>query len=293
MTLILESEDLHIAFHPRGAAIDHLIYKPLGYNLVLPCDQREAAHHYANTIVGPVANRIHNGRFAIDHVEFQSNQNEGKTTLHGGALGVSELEWQLLSKDDTEITFGCRLEDGHMGFPGPSDLTVRYHLNGNALTISLKAQSPRRNYFNLAPHLYLNLDNSATIDRHELSIQAGQFLPVDGDKIPRAAEAVAGKTFDFRHSKALTGIALDHNFCLDDSGMRVVAKLRGSSGLQMTLETNQTGLQIYTHDHANRTHLAIEPQDWPNALNRTDRPISWTEKDQCYENLSRWIFEKC
>ena len=33
---------------------------------------------------------------------------------------------------------------------------------------------------------------------------------------------------------------------------------------------NQPGVQIYDARHRQRSHLAIEPQGWPNAVNQTE-----------------------
>lgn len=136
-------------------------------------------NHYTNNVIGPVANRISSGSFSIDGIRFELDKNEGTKTLHGGSHGISELDWNIVSKGENYIHFSINIEHGHMGFPGPSQFDVIYRLNLSALEVELRAISPRVNAFNLTSHCYFNLNGEGSIENHNLQILADKYLPVD------------------------------------------------------------------------------------------------------------------
>lgn len=283
----LETDCLRAAFHARGASIARLIHKPLDRDLLSVCPDRRAPCHYDNTVVGPIANRIAGARFEIDGELFQINQNEGRNCLHSGSEGLSEMDWESEEVLEDSVTFTLAIEDRHMGFPGPSRFRARYVLESNRLLITLAAESPRPNYFSLAPHLYINLDGSERIDGHRLQICADSYLPTDGEKLPTGEQQeVEGTEFDFLSPRKIANRIIDHNFCLQGEGLREVAKLRGSNDLQLQLSTDQQGLQIYTRDHAERDYLAVEPQAWPNAVNEKSFPSLVTRPGETYVSTS-------
>ena len=283
----LETGCLRANFHVRGASIARLVYKPLDRDILAVCPYRHAPHHYDNTVVGPIANRIAGACFKINEELFWLDQNEGKNCLHGGSLGLSELDWEAERISENSIAFFVATEDRHMGFPGPSQFRACYKLEDNRLLITLEAASPRTNYFNLAPHLYVNLDGSEHIGGHHLQIHADSYLPTDEEKLPVGTQQKVENTkFDFRALKKVAGHAIDHSFCLKGNGLRKVAKLQGVDGMQLQLTTDQQALQIYTRDHASRSHLAIEPQAWPNAVNEESFPSQITCPGKFYTSTS-------
>ena len=286
----LQTNTLYAEFHPRGASLTKLIYKSLNRDLVLTQLDRSVLHHYANTIVGPIANRIEGACFTIDGITYELDQNEGDHCLHGGRLGLSELNWQCVEITRQSIRFHVEIEDKHMGFPGPSSFNVIYILKDDQLSITLEASSSRINYFNLAPHLYFNLDGAGTINNHILQIHADKYLPVNNEKIPFALPAfVDGCGFDFRQPAIIGHRQLDNNFCLSEKGLREVCNLY-TYDLSLSIFTDQPGLQIYTHDHGSRSHLAIEPQKWPNEVNYAEGKASYTLPSQIYRSHNCFKF---
>jgi len=286
----LQTKALHAEFHPRGASLTRLIYKSLSRDLVLSQSDRSAPHHYANTIVGPVANRIERACFTINGTSYKLDQNEGVHCLHGGALGLSELDWQCVEISRQSIRFHVEIEDGHMGFPGPSKFDVIYTLTDDQLSVALEATSPRVNYFNLAPHVYFNLDGRKNINNHFLQINADKYLPVSHEKIPLDAPISVEKSdFDFRQPAIINDRQIDNNFCLNEKGLNAVCNLH-THDLALTVLTDQPGLQIYTNDHAARSHLAIEPQRWPNEVRRAEGEINYTSPSQIYRSNNCFKF---
>ena len=50
---------------------------------------------YLGAVVGPVANRIANGKFSLNGKEYTLPQNNNENTLHGGTLGVDRIVWDV------------------------------------------------------------------------------------------------------------------------------------------------------------------------------------------------------
>ncbi|MCH9853641.1 MAG: galactose mutarotase [Alphaproteobacteria bacterium] len=285
--ITLESDILSAQFHPRGASLAQLIYKPLNLIVTPECPNRYAPNHYLGTIVGPIANRIAQATFTLDNQTFPLDANEGKHCLHGGRFGLSEQDWQATEINDDSVTFTLDVADGDMGFAGPVRYQACYRLENDKLHINYQALSPRNNYFNLVPHFYFNLNGDAVIDRHHLWIDADYYLPVDDTLIPTGERAkVASTPLDFRDSRHIGNTAIDTNFCLKSSpnDMRDAVILSADNGVSLHVSTNQKGVQIYDARHIGRQFLAIEPQAYPNAINQADFDSPITAPHQLYQS---------
>ncbi|KAG2538683.1 hypothetical protein PVAP13_9NG399642 [Panicum virgatum] len=81
---------------------------------------------YFGCIVGRVANRIKDGKFALNGAEYSLPINNGPNSLHGGLKGFDKVVWEVVEHKDGEcpsITFRYHSKDGEEGYPG--DVTVR------------------------------------------------------------------------------------------------------------------------------------------------------------------------
>lgn len=117
---------------------------------------------------------------------------------------------------------------------------------------------------------------------------------------------VAGTAFDFRQMRPVGNCGYDHNFCLSDGirPPRPVARLRGSSGLTMTVTTDAPGLQVYDGRHFNglagldgrsyapHAGIAMETQHWPDAPNRPDFPDQILRPGQTYRHHVAYGFDR-
>ena len=139
-------------------------------------------------------------------------------------------------------------------------VSIAFHLSGRALTLSYDAKSDRDTLCNLTNHVYLNLNGGGTILDHTLQVSAEQVLESGADHIPSGRLLdVAGTKFDFRTAKpigrdlpgtdaeTLAVAGYDDNFCLSrEHTMHPAAVLHGDkSGLTLTVETTQPGIQVY------------------------------------------------
>ena len=289
----LKAHGLYVTLTNFGASLADLRLEGHDTPLVLGFTniQDYATHKsHMGATAGRVANRIAGGEICLEGRLYQLDKNEaGTTTLHGGASGCGTRLWDLEEASATKICFTLEDEDGHMGFPGHVQMRCLYEITSHhTLRISYHATTTRPTFVNLAHHSYFRLDKQDDISTHELEIMADHYLPVDEKNLPTGRIApVAGTKFDFRQKRAIGPAPIDHNFCLHHAGsLRPVARLSSpASGIEMTLSSDQPGLQCYTAHHLAETApnhhgrpyrafdgICLEPQAWPNAPHMPDFP---------------------
>lgn len=246
---------------------------------------------YAGAIVGPVANRIAGARAQVAGRLCRFEANEGATLLHSGASGIHARIWRVEACGQDHAALRCDLADGDGGFPGNRTIRAGFRLSAPAtLTLTLTAASDAATLMNLAHHGYWNLDGTADISEHRLTVAAACYLATDEALIPEGPpRPVAGTPFDLRAGCRLSEAPpLDHNFCLAPARRRVshAATLTGASGVSLRIETTEPGLQVYDGRHfavpgghgnggrayGPRAGIAFEPQLWPDAPNRPEFP---------------------
>tara|TARA_R110002110_G_scaffold234412_5_gene450510 strand:+ start:483 stop:1469 length:987 start_codon:yes stop_codon:yes gene_type:complete len=274
-----------------GAAITELRMDGVDHSLILGSPQIAPygdTMRYFGAIVGPVANRIAGASAPLGDERLSLAANEDRNALHGGPAGTSTRNWTLAEQSDTHARLTLAWDDGDSGYPGPLHLAVTYTaLPDGALRIDLEGTSEAETLCNPAFHGYWTLDGSGALGGHRMLIHAQSYLPVDAEKIPLGDPApVTDTAFDFRTPRPIRpDSALDHNFCLDGTGMRHVLRLE-SEALALDLETDAAGLQVYDgarmatapinghegHPYGAYAGIALEPQSWPDAPNQPGYP---------------------
>jgi len=249
---------------------------------------------YFGALIGRHANRIAQGRFTLDGVEYQLPQNNNANHLHGGFRGFDKRVWTAKEGDDV-LHLSYFSKDGEEGYPGNVEAFVDYRLSDCELSIEYRATTDRDTIVNLTNHSYFNLKGEGTILKHELTLRAGSFTPVSEDLIPTGEIApVAGTPMDFREARAigsqlgLTASGYDHNFVLNDwdSSLRSAARLwEPVSGRMLEILTTQPGMQFYSGNfldgsfvgkngvaYVKYAGLCLEPQHFPDAPNHSNFP---------------------
>ena len=280
---------------------------------------------FAGAIVGRYANRIANGRFSIDGVEYMLAQNNGDNAIHGGIVGFDKKIWEpetFSSTTDSRLVLTTFSPDGEEGYPGRVDVTVSYTLNDeNQLIIDYSASTDKATVINLTNHAYFNLEghNAGSILDHEISINADRYTPVDNESIPTGEiVAVANSPLDFRRAKPIGqdidssheqirfGSGFDHNFVINHEQAGelslAAAVYAPISGRTMTVYTDQPGMQFYTGNFLNgrlggkngaqydrREAFCLETQHYPDSPNKPEFPSTLLRPGDQYE--TRTIFE--
>ena len=268
---VLENEDLRVVLTDAGARLLELWVPDRDggrADVVLgraTLAEAAADPYYMGATAGRYANRIRQGGFILDGEAQQLDINEGLNHLHGGRLGFDLHTWTAEPGGD-EVVFRRVSEDGEQGYPGRVTACCVYRLNGPTLEITLSATTDRATIVNLVNHSYFNLGghDSGDVLRQLVRLDAGSYIPVDGELLPTGEVlAVDGTPFDFREPKTI-GLGLreaeaavghdeiaaagyDHNWVLDGTGLRTVARIEDpDSGRVLELSTDQPGLQFYT-----------------------------------------------
>ena len=285
-------------------------------------DYRAHSPHFG-AIAGRFANRIRDGRFALDGERYQLPLNQdGRHSLHGGGNGFGKRPWALLAHDAASVTLGLVSPDGDHGYPGALSVTCRYTLTSdNAFRVELAAFSDRATILNLCHHSYFNLDGSPDILDHDLTVRANVMTPVDSDLIPDGSLApVSGTPFDFRTPRPIRFANpdgsrhwYDHNFVLrrerregDSSGLELAhaATLASRrSGLTMEVWTSEPCLQVYDGFKVNlavpgldgarygaSAGICLEPQHAPDSPNLPHLPSTVLRPGELYRQVTEYRF---
>lgn len=296
----------------KGATLDRLFVKSKTGELVDilvghdTLDGHINRSDYQGVVVGRYANRIKNGAFTIDGVNYGVTKNEkGITCLHGGGE-FSYAYWHGEAVSDNAVAFTYHSPDGKEGFPGNVDVKVTYELRDtDELYITYDADTDKKTPLSLTNHAYFNLNGtgSGSVLNHTATLFCDRFTPIDKTSIPLGEHKdVNGTPFSFLTPKTIgkdienddeqlkNGSGYDHNFCIADfdGTLKTAATVTGDkTGITLTVKTDLPGIQFYTGNFLDgsvigkgalpltkRSAFCLETQTFPDALNHPE----WNQK---------------
>lgn len=288
----------------------------LGFNTIEEWQTKET---YFNAIIGRVANRIKDGRFALDGKAYQLPINNGTNSLHGGVHGFNEKVWDVISYNAQELVLHYRAADGEEGYPGNLDVTVTYRVEGTSLAIHYGAVTDAPTIINMTNHAYFNLngETSPSVRNHLLQVLADSYTPFDETACPTGEILpVAGTPMDFRKPVLVgeriddpffaPGRGIDNNWvlCKDEarSGEPQLAAVVSASGRTMEVLTTTPGLQVYTGNwveenkgkggaiYCEQNAICLETQNHPDAINHPSFPSPVLRPGEKYEQKTIYRF---
>ena len=141
---------------------------------------------YLGSTVGPVANRIADGKVTLASGTFSIGINEPSRSnaLHGGELGLHQQIFQHSPTSTSHsLTLSRQLPHLSDGFPGNRLVTVHYELlDATSLQCDFVATTDRETVINLANHAYFNL--GGPLADHEFRAHLTNFTPFNDQLIP-------------------------------------------------------------------------------------------------------------
>lgn len=285
-----------------------------------------AATAYMGAIVGRWANRIADARFVLDGIEYTLDRNEGANLLHGGASGFHRTLWNA-AEENGALVLTLESPEGDAGFPGNVSVQVRYTLDDDGtLSVDYEALADAPTPLNLTNHAYFNLTGEAGTDirGHTMEINADAFLEVDASLIPTRLAEVAGNAFDFRqsapigarldwpHAQLMQAGGFDHCYVLNSTTTaageaspqpnvrQVACAYDPASGRQLTVFTDQRGLQFYTGNYLEgvvghngmkyqrHAGMCLEAGAFPNEVNMDDQERVIVRPGMRYRQVTRY-----
>jgi len=260
---------------------------------------------YSGATIGRFANRIANGKFSIDGVEYNLPINNKPNTLHGGPNGWYTKVWdsEIVKGKQPAVKFTYISPDMEEGFPGKVSISVTYTwTNKNEIIIDYAASTDKKTVVNFTNHAYFNLHGAGKgyIFDHLITIKASAYTPLNATKIPTGEiRPVKGTPFDFTDAHTI-GYKIgetyenaifqgyDDNFVLDNKEKVNAMVYDPESGREMEVITDQPGLQLYSGNSMmwkrsigsdnkpvnTRSAFALETQHFPDSPNQPKFPAT-------------------
>ena len=277
--------------------------------------------------IGRYANRINQGRFALDGDTIQLPQNNFGHCLHGGSKGWQYKVYEARQLDGKTLELMMHSPDGDENFPGNVEAKVTYNLtDDNAIVIAYEATTDAPTVINMTNHSYFNLSGnpSQPATDHILYINADNYTPVDSTYMTTGEIVTVKETpMDFTTPKAVgqdidkfdfiqlkNGNGYDHNWVLNTQGdiNQLAAKLTSpTSGISLEVYTNEPGIQVYSGNfldgtlsgkkgivYNQRASVCLETQHYPDSPNKPEWPSVILEPGQTYhsECIFKFTVEK-
>jgi aldose 1-epimerase len=213
------------------------------------------------------------------------------------------------------VKFSLTSPDGDEGFPGTLKTTVTYSLtDADELKMDYTATTDKATVVNLTNHNYWNLGGAGSGDilKHELTLTADEYLPIDATAIPLGKPAaVKGTAMDFTKPHAIgeriaelkkephTTKGYDHCYVLrgQQGKLELAATVKDpKSGRVMEILTTEPGIQLYCGNFLDGTPgnggfqqhdaFCLETQHYPDSPNQSAFPSTVLKPGETFKSTT-------
>ncbi len=285
-------------------------------DIVLGFDQFEdyihpdylASYPYFGAIIGRYANRVKDGKFALDGANYQLALNAGNSCLHGGTVGFDRKVWDIIEiaeNPNAKVTFQYFSLDGEENFPGDLAIQLSFEFtNNDELILTYQADTDETTPINLTHHSYFNLSaNGDKIMNHIHQMNASHYLEQDADwTVTGKLLPVKDTIHDFQQPRQIGSnwdakMGYDQTYVLDKEygGLTLASKTtETNSGLSLLVYTTEPVAHLYTAKYLNVKNgkggkdyhefdaFCVETQHHPNAINIPHFPSTILRPDEVY-----------
>ena len=238
-----------------------------GYSVVTMCGSGRGQ------LLAPWPNRIQDGSYEFEGESYQLalDEPERRNAIHGL---VRWAKWTVAEDEAERAVLEHRLHPTP-GYPFTLDLRVEYSLAEGGLTVRVEATNVGEEAcpYGFGAHPYLS-GGDGLVDGLELRIPGETALISDERSIPIGRQSVDGTELDFRISKPIGSVQLDHCFTdlSRDGDGRVRVELGGRAALWV--DESYPYVMVFTGDalpDVARRSVAVEPMTCaPNAFRSGD-----------------------
>ena len=271
--------------------------------------------------LGRFGNRIGNGTFTLNGIEYTLYKNDGGNTLHGGKKGFDKKFFTaepIESMSEDTVIFNYVSPDMEEGFPGEMQLQISFSWGANhCLSIRYMASSDKDTVINVTNHAYWNLSGAENVLDPVLKVHSGRTTQVDLGLIPTGKILpLDGTLLDLREGRTIREIldraaenayvtamkGLDFNFIVDGDGMREAAVLSApDSGRVLRIWTTEPAIQVYSGQGLNQTGhggtfygpragIALETQHYPDSPNHPEFPDTTLKAGETFVSQTQYRF---
>jgi len=277
---------------------------------------------FGGATIGRYANRIANGKFSLDGVEYTLSVNNKPNTLHGGARGWYTKIWNaepINKRNKPAVRFSYLSPDMEEGFPGTINIEVVFTwTNKNEIIIEYTASTDKKSVINVTNHAYFNLHGAGNgnIFDHEMTLKASAYTPFNPTMIPTGEiRPVKGTPFDFTSARTFGDrigdthegsvfSGYDHNYVLDNKEKVDAVVYDPVSGRMLEMMTDQPAMQLYTGNglmYKNQTDtggrqsrfrsgFCLESQHYPDGPNQPGFPSTVIHPGEKFKSRTIYRF---
>jgi aldose 1-epimerase len=263
-----------------GASLRSLAFS--GRDLVVPFGADEVRPAYRGATLAPWPNRIVDGRYTFDGVDYELALTEPRRgqALHGLLVWT---DYEVVEHASSSVTLRATIQP-QAGYPSRVVVDTRYSLSDNGLDQSVTAYNDgsRDAPWGCGPHPYLTA-GSTPLNEWLLKLPASKVLRTTEDRLSPTelipVDRGDAARFDFRQPRALGRAEIDHAYTelgRDAKGVAQVTLVTGDgAGVSMTWGEDCAWVQVHTADlpggaaePGHRVGLAVEPMTCaPDAFN--------------------------